>query len=351
MEALAGKNQMAPELKVDGIKAENIIEMSIATLSPPRVYKETQAYKDAKQKYLGDAYLVFDGQPQNIKLADGSNKTFDAAQESIRFQSFEGDEGQANFDRWKGDNKLYSASDIQDIKNGEPVVVDVYHGTTNDFYEFDASIKGNVEGHLGKVNYFTSDEGDAGQNYQSDGADITQRIETESERIFESLSDEGLNDELSQEDVRLISEMYGVEIEVGEDLEEASRSLAEKQLVGTDEKVLNVYVKLNNPAVIGAIDERGRGTSYMETIPESEIEGEIEGATEEIAEEYDVSIEEAKEDYSGEIKSRAIENYTQSMDHPLISALQDAINDNTYDANFYSANEILADLATQHHQP
>jgi len=37
MEALAGKNRMAPELKVDGIKAENIIEMSIATLSPPRV--------------------------------------------------------------------------------------------------------------------------------------------------------------------------------------------------------------------------------------------------------------------------------------------------------------------------
>ena len=86
MEALAGKNQMAPELKVDGIKAENIIEMSIMALSPPRQYKETQKYKDAKEKYLGDAYLVFDGQPENIKLADGSNKTFDAAQESIKFQ-------------------------------------------------------------------------------------------------------------------------------------------------------------------------------------------------------------------------------------------------------------------------
>lgn len=71
---------------VDGIKAENIIEMSIGSLSIPEIYKKTEKYREAKDKYLGDAYLVFDGQPQNIKLADGTNKTFDPQQPSIKKQ-------------------------------------------------------------------------------------------------------------------------------------------------------------------------------------------------------------------------------------------------------------------------
>ncbi len=80
MEAYAGLNSMTGDkIKVDGIKAENIVDMSVGTSD-----KESKAYKEAKSKYLGDVYLVFDGQPQNIKLADGSNATFDPDAPSIR---------------------------------------------------------------------------------------------------------------------------------------------------------------------------------------------------------------------------------------------------------------------------
>jgi len=97
-----------------------------------------------------------------------------------------------------------------------------------------------------------------------------------------------------------------------------------------------VYVKLNNPAVIG-------GTSYVEVIPESMYEDSIEDATQEIADENSITTEEAKEDYYAEIRDRAIEN--EGIENPLIEALQEAIDENTYDdGKSMSAAEILQDL-------
>jgi hypothetical protein len=55
--------------KVDGIIAHNIVEMM-------------QKTPDWEQ-YIGTSYLVFE--PQNIKLADGSNTTFDASNPDIRY--------------------------------------------------------------------------------------------------------------------------------------------------------------------------------------------------------------------------------------------------------------------------
>ncbi len=86
MEALAGKNRMVKNMKVDGIKAENIIDMSIGALYSPEVYKKTKEYKEARDKYLGDVYLLFDDQPENIKLADGTNRTFDPKSPNIKLQ-------------------------------------------------------------------------------------------------------------------------------------------------------------------------------------------------------------------------------------------------------------------------
>ena len=68
--------------KVDGIKAKNIIEMSPGTTD-----KSSSGYIDAKNKYLGDAYLVFDSTEIPAKLADGTNTEFDPKNPSIRKSS------------------------------------------------------------------------------------------------------------------------------------------------------------------------------------------------------------------------------------------------------------------------
>ena len=126
---------------------------------------------------------------------------------------------------------MYSASDIQDIKNGEPVVVDVYHGTTNDFYEFDASVKGNIEGHLGKVNYFTSDEGDAAQNYQSDGADITSRVLQETERLEDNFALEDIESLYTEKEAKKIFKVDFNEIK-GLSRAERAELIAERKIIG-----------------------------------------------------------------------------------------------------------------------
>jgi hypothetical protein len=56
--------------KVDGIKAENIVDAYVQT-------------EDLKKELIGTVYLVFE--PQNIKLADGTNTTFDANNPDIRY--------------------------------------------------------------------------------------------------------------------------------------------------------------------------------------------------------------------------------------------------------------------------
>ncbi|MHA2086595.1 MAG: ADP-ribosyltransferase-containing protein [Candidatus Thorarchaeota archaeon] len=101
--------------------------------------------------------------------------------------------------------------------------------------------------------------------------------------------------------------------------------------------MLDVYVKLNNPAVIG------RGRSYVDMIPESMYEDSLDEAAEEIAEEYGVSVEEAKDDYSYDVVQRAMD--IEGVENPLVDALQESINDNTYDdGESYNAGEILADF-------
>jgi len=56
--------------KVDGIKAENIVDAFVQT-------------EELKKELLSNVYLVFDS--KNIKLADGTNTTFDAGNPDIRF--------------------------------------------------------------------------------------------------------------------------------------------------------------------------------------------------------------------------------------------------------------------------
>jgi len=245
------------------------------------------------------------------------------------------------FERWKGKNKLVSGADIQEIKSGEPVVVQGYHGTTNEFYVFDSTVKGNVEGHLGKVNYFTSDEQDASGNYQSDGADLTGRIDRRQEEL-ENILEYEYSDDKGNIIISKVKDDFGITTKqlkelypsgVPKDIKanELSRFIAEKELKGGTEKVLDVYIKLNNPVVLG------NKSTWFDTMNISESD--MNDAVKEIADEYDVSEEEAKSDYAMEIQDRAIENTGYEKIH--IEALTDALNANGYDGSM--ASEILGD--------
>jgi len=57
--------------KVDGIRADNVVELM----------QKTNDWQD----YVGTSFLVFNETPKNIKLADGSNTTFDANNPDIRY--------------------------------------------------------------------------------------------------------------------------------------------------------------------------------------------------------------------------------------------------------------------------
>jgi len=69
IEALKGLNRAATGIEtVNGIKAKNIID--------------THSYP-SEQEFIGDVYLLFDGNPSNIKSATGNNGNFDVNNTSI----------------------------------------------------------------------------------------------------------------------------------------------------------------------------------------------------------------------------------------------------------------------------
>jgi hypothetical protein len=274
---------------------------------------------------------------------------------------FTGPQGEDNFNKWKGSNTLFEKGEIQNIRTGDPVVVKVYHGTTNEFYEFDSRVKGNIEGHLGKVNYFTSDYQDASNNYLSEGADITGRIDRRQDELEDTLryeyqdSDEGLDFQQIIDDFNItdseVEDLYPSGKPAFIQAEEISRFLAERELKGDTEKVLELYVKLNNPVVIG------NGNSYVDLTDRGQFEEYIKDAVQEIADEYGISTEEAKEDYSWDIDNRAME--MAGYENPLYQALEQAISDNTYDydnapekvskvlSDFYESEVNLSQLETR----
>ena len=298
-----------------------------------------------------------DAQILNMTLMEFADAS---AIDLLRGESFTGKNGEQNFNKWKGDNKMVDSSDLSDVKTGQPIVAKVYHGTTNEFYEFDSSIKGNVEGHLGKVNYFTSDYQDASQNYLSEGADITVRIYTRAEEIQSQMEFEfGVSDSASftisgEEgdlvDKNLIQEIlnyfnsklniedYIIDEYENIDIENFSKTISKNQIQGNAEKVLEVYVKLNNPVVLG------NGNSYADLTDRAQFEEYLEDATQEIADENNISVEEAKEEYLWDIENKAME--MADYQNPINKALEKAISDNTYDYERASqkASTILSDF-------
>jgi hypothetical protein len=280
----------------------------------------------------------------NYSVEKAMNMTIDEfakaiAVDLLKGENFTGKDGKANFEKWKGNNKLVEGSGIQDVKTGEPIVAKGYHGTTNEFYEFDASVKGNIEGHLGKVNYFTSDYQDASTNYLSEGADITGRVENLKDRILSNLEtevDDSLEEDEREDRIRsVISENYPEfdtsSLDFNMSFDEVADRVSSSMLIGEEEQVLDLYVKLNNPVVLG------KGSTWFETLNVSDSD--LEQAAQEIADENDITLEEAKDDYNFDIEQRAIENTGYENLH--VEALRDALQSNGYDGAL--ASDILGD--------
>jgi GNAT superfamily N-acetyltransferase len=174
------------------------------------------------------------------------------------------------FKNWAGTEEVIDPSEINyfDFSGEGPFVMRAYHGTTHDITEFDASIKGTKEGQFGAVNYFTSDQGDAAENYAGEGPDLTNRIEFRAEQI---------------ESAREI------------DMDEA-REIARQELAGESPQVMELYIRTEKPFVVGTKDSPWAAFVDFEALEKQ--------ALEEIANRHGVEaseVEENRDDYEDEI--------------------------------------------------
>ena len=87
----------------------------------------------------------------------------------------------AAFWKWFGDSKCIDT-------NGKPLVV--YHGTTHQFHKFDAK-NANPENYFGSGFYFTSSLSDCEHNYAGEGPDLTNKIDSIADKIFQKKYENG----------------------------------------------------------------------------------------------------------------------------------------------------------------
>lgn len=192
----------------------------------------------------------------------------------------------AAFERWSGGAEVIEASDINDasFKGKGPFVMKAYHGTTNEFEVFDASIKGTKEGQFGAVNYFTSSEEDASHNYGASGQDLTNLIERAAEILADEITDLYEQYDSDEEGVKAVKEEYGENF-YNEDFMDMARAIERDRLAGTTEKVMEVYLKTEKPFVVG-------DNQWMEIVDFEDLELR---AIDRVSEDQDISVEEVKE--------------------------------------------------------
>jgi len=223
-----------------------------------------------------------------------------------------------DFKEFSGNGEVVESQDINDYEFAEntPVVVKVFHGTTHDFNEFDAT-RGGQEGQFGAINYFTSSEFDAEQNYAGEGPDLTNRIEQRSEQL-----EFDIEDAANAENVDFLVEELGLDESTAEALvneeinvSDAAKEVARKELSGGQDQVLELFVRLDNPFVIG------ENSKWIDLVDNDSIQ---EDAMQEVADSNGVSLEEVQEnleDFEDEIDEArwAIE---ADQENELVSAIQ-----------------------------
>jgi hypothetical protein len=269
-----------------------------------------------------NAIAVFNS--KQIKLADGSNTTFDGNNPDIRF-----DEGGAvesdNFKKWFGDSKV-----VDD--EGNPLVV--YHGTTHDFDSFELE-RGNTGNAVGTGYYFTTSPEDASINYAGEGADLTNKIEREREKVASEL-------EYEYDDVDdIVRDFEVTEEEAQRLLEEQDPDLidtlaireAKKRMKGEhDGAIIPAYIKIEKP--FDMTDDKERyGIEWDEEYYVNEAKDDVE-KEDYIDEDGDFDEDSYNDAVMDTARTMYYEDYSPSEDGNGVE-LADALRDIVYGRKYY----------------
>lgn len=307
---------------ISEVTQNDLFEAIDKELSGDRVYSEQNVNTDAVSSrqelnelsdYLDSIQVDLDqmSNEQIRNLLLGQTREMDGETSYPQIEN----PGSENFNKWAGTDQVINPEDINDtdFSSGGPFVFTAYHGTTHDFSVFDTSKTGNKGGHFGAVNYFTSSLNDAEGNYLSKGTDLTNRIE----QLYEQIEND--------------PESYGLDID-SENLESEAMDLAKQKLSGGQDKVLEVYIKTENPFVVG--DE----SPWIELVDQSEVESH---AIDLVAENNDITNTEVKDnidEYADEIDDARWE-VLESQENKLVEAIEVVADRNDLDAS-----DILSEL-------
>jgi len=158
------------------------------------------------------------------------------------------------FKDWFGDweNSPETSSKVVD-ESGNPLVV--YHGTTHTWTEYSPE-RGNPDNFMGVGFYASSSKEDVEKNYKGVGKDLTSRIESLAEKIA--------NEEIEKKKIPYQQR------EKREAIERKSKIIAKKELVGGKQKILEVYLSIQNPLIL---KEDWTGTNFNFAPTEDEDTG------------------------------------------------------------------------------
>jgi len=291
--------------------------------------------------------------PEQIKSRHNRG-AFDANDPRILFQS--APEGSDAFREWAGTDEVLDPDEISftDFSGSGPFVMRAFHGTTHEFDEFDASVKGTKEGRFGAVNYFTSSLDDAEVNYGATGPDLTNRIERSYERIegeIEAIWPDILEAADGPEDAYAdllikLNEDYDFDTgsiddnfidgdpDLGVDATALARDISTLAVSGHEDKVLEVFVRTEKPFVVG-----GDGSPFIEFVDFSDLEAR---AIDRVAEDEGIEVsevEDRRDEFEDQIDDARWELEAET-ENPLMQAIQEAADRHEFDAS-----DLLASLS------
>jgi hypothetical protein len=238
--------------------------------------------------------------------------------ERLLYQSEPAGELTPAFKKWSGGGEVVEAEEVNDyvFEAGAPAVLKVFHGTTHKFSVFDA-LRGNLEGQFGAINYFTSSYADANDNYAGEGHDLTSRVEQRAERLEQEISDAyiaaGAEGKNTKEAARALKEQFGADV-YDIDRMTMARNIARKELHGGESATMELYVKVENPFVIG---ENAEWLTFVDD------EGIYSQAVARVADDEGVTVEEIeanRDDYEDKIDEARWEIEADTP-HKLVEAI------------------------------